>query len=324
MKHFDILKRAWKITWGYKALWIFGILMALLAGTGGNGGSGSSSSSGNWSSNGGMGSLSSIPMGLIIVIVVLILIFAFLFLIAATIGRYLGENALIKMVNDFEEEETRYSLQEGFRLGWSPSAGRIFLLDLVVGIPFVILIVVSLLLVGAPLLLWVTDNMVAGITGTVISVGLLLVLFLVLLILGSLLSLLQHFFRRVCVLEAAGVLAALQRGAELAFQNFKDVFLMGLLMFGINFVSGLGILAAFFCLLLLALLLSGLPALLAGGLTALLFNGAIPWVMGLLVFLPSFFVLAVFPSLLIQGVLETFKSTVWTLVYRELQPIAAE
>jgi len=44
MKHAQILKRSWEILWSYKALWIFGIILALTTasggGGGGNGGSG--------------------------------------------------------------------------------------------------------------------------------------------------------------------------------------------------------------------------------------------------------------------------------------------
>ncbi len=29
MKHSEILKRAWKILWDYKALWIFGVILAI-------------------------------------------------------------------------------------------------------------------------------------------------------------------------------------------------------------------------------------------------------------------------------------------------------
>ena len=33
MKHSQVLKRAWKILWSYRALWIFGAILAVTAGT---------------------------------------------------------------------------------------------------------------------------------------------------------------------------------------------------------------------------------------------------------------------------------------------------
>ncbi|HEY88680.1 MAG TPA: hypothetical protein G4N98_02965 [Thermoflexia bacterium] len=318
MQYFDILKRAGKITWGYKALWIFGILVALVSGGGNGGSSGNSGASGNWPESGGWGHAPHIPAGLVIGVIALLLILLLLFFIAGTLARYLGETALIKMVNDYEESEVCYTLPEGFRLAWSPAAGRLFLLDLIVWIPLVIFFIGLLFLAGAPLLLWTVDNFVASVAGILFSVGAFLVVLPLLFIIGALVTLLQYFFRRVCVLEGAGVFAALQGGATLVFQHPKEVFLMGLLMCGVNLLGGLGVLLVVLVLLLLALMLSGLPALLAGGLAAVLFDGAFAWVVGGLVFLPAFFALVIFPSLLLRGVFETFKSTVWTLVYREL------
>lgn len=319
MQYFDILKRAWKITWGYKALWIFGILVALVSGGGGSGsGGGNSGAQGNWSQHGGWERVPHIPTGLIIWMIVLLLILLFLFFIASTLARYVGENALIKMVDDYEETERCYTLPEGFRLAWSPAAARLFLLDLIVRIPLAMLVLGYLLLIGAPLLLWFADSTAAGIVGTLFSGGLFLAGLPLFFIIGGLVTWLQHFFRRVCVLADVGVFAALQGGATLVFQHFNEVFWMGLLMWGVNLLGGLGVLLVVLCLLLLAMVVGGLPALLVGGLATVFFKGAFAWVLGGLAFLPSFFALVIFPSLLLRGICETFKSTVWTLVYREL------
>ena len=322
MQYFDILKRAWKITWGYKALWIFGILVALVSGGGNSSGSGGNSgTSGDWPSRGGWGQAPHIPAGLLIGVVALLVILFLLFFIAGTLARYLGENALIKMVNDYEETGVCYTLPEGFRLAWSPVAVRLFLLDLIVGIPMIVLFVGLFLLAAvAPLLLFLAaDNVTAGIVGILLSVGLFfLMVFPLIFIIGVLVALLQYFFRRVCVLEETGVFAALRDGAAMVLQHPKEIFLMGLLMLGVNLLGGLVVLFGVLLLLLLAMILGGLPALLAGGFAALFFDDAFAWVVGGLVLLPSFFALVIFPALLLRGIFEAFKSTVWTLVYREL------
>ena len=46
MHYTDLIQRAWKITWRYKVLWIFGILLALASGGGGSGRGGGSSGRG--------------------------------------------------------------------------------------------------------------------------------------------------------------------------------------------------------------------------------------------------------------------------------------
>lgn len=38
MNHQQILKRAWHILWNYRAIWVFGILLALTTASGGGGG----------------------------------------------------------------------------------------------------------------------------------------------------------------------------------------------------------------------------------------------------------------------------------------------
>ena len=44
MDHMKVLRRSFEITWRYRVLWVFGILLALTSGGGGgNGGGGSSS-----------------------------------------------------------------------------------------------------------------------------------------------------------------------------------------------------------------------------------------------------------------------------------------
>ena len=44
MKHSEVLKRAWKILWDYKALWIFGIILAIAT-------SSSSGTQSNWTTD---------------------------------------------------------------------------------------------------------------------------------------------------------------------------------------------------------------------------------------------------------------------------------
>ncbi|NIO72083.1 MAG: hypothetical protein GTN71_24425, partial [Anaerolineae bacterium] len=64
--------------------------------------------------------LIAIGVGLACVIVILI--------IAATIARYVAETALIRMVDDNEETGQQHSVRQGFRLGWSRTAWRLFLI----------------------------------------------------------------------------------------------------------------------------------------------------------------------------------------------------
>ena len=50
MDHMQVLKRAWENTWRYRALWVFGVLVALTSfhGGGSGGGGGDGSGGDNW------------------------------------------------------------------------------------------------------------------------------------------------------------------------------------------------------------------------------------------------------------------------------------
>ncbi|NIO69211.1 MAG: hypothetical protein GTN71_09300, partial [Anaerolineae bacterium] len=104
MDPIKVLKRAWEITWRYRALWIFGIILALTtAGGGFRGGGGGDGiqydfkgedfldlQMGEVPPTEVISTLIAIGVGLACVIVILI--------IAATIARYVAETALIRMV----------------------------------------------------------------------------------------------------------------------------------------------------------------------------------------------------------------------------------
>jgi len=65
--------------------------------------------------------------------------------------------------------------------------------------------------------------------------------------------------------------------------------------------------------------LGGLPALLIGGLASLfLVEGAWPWIVGGVVGIPIFILVIGLPWLFLGGMMEVFKSSTWTLTYREL------
>ena len=117
MDHIRILKRAFSITTSYRALWIFGILLALTAGSratgsnsGGGRGVGTGPSTFHWpqiSPN--------VLTGLIVAGVVFLCI-VLLLAVAASIARYVSETALIRMVDQHEASGMKVSVRQGIRL----------------------------------------------------------------------------------------------------------------------------------------------------------------------------------------------------------------
>ena len=70
-------------------------------------------------------------------------------------------------------------------------------------------------------------------------------------------------------------------------------------------------------------MLGGFPALLVGALASLAFGEAVPWILGLTVGILIFILVLAAPLLFLGGLWEVFKSSVWTLTYRELPGEAA-
>lgn len=259
--------------------------------------------------------LLAIGIGLACLIVILIIVGA--------IARYVSETALIRMVDDYEETGQKRRVRQGFRMGWSRSAFRLFLIQLVVGLPTALAFILLFALALAPLLLWVTRAEAAGVIGTVITIGLFILIVLLAIVVGVVLAILMKFFWRACVLEGLGVTAAIRQGYAVVRQNLKDVVLMWLITVGLRIGWAIVMIPVVFLLLVVSAALGGALALLAGWLTGLAFEGLTPWIVAGVVGIPIFILVLAAPLTFLGGLLEVFLSSTWTLTYRKLHAKAA-
>jgi hypothetical protein len=335
MDHFKVLKRAWEITWRYRALWVFGIILALTTSRGGRGGGNNgvqyTFGSEDFPFRGGKFSIpeisrpqiSSEVTGTLIAIGVGLACLVLLLIVVTVVARYVARTALIRMVDDHEETGEKRGVRQGFRMGWSRAAWRLFLIDLVVGVPLVLAFILLFLLALAPLLLWTTGSRPAGVVGTVATIGLFFLFLFLLIVVALVVTLLMHFFRRACALDGLGVIESIRHGFDVVREHLKDVAIMWLIMIGVSI--GLALVMIFVVLLLVAfgVLLGGLPALVVGGLASQAFQGAVPWILAAAVGVPIFLLVVVVPMLFLGGLVEVFKSSVWTLTYRELRALEA-
>ena len=311
MHYTDLIKRAWKITWRYKVLWIFGILLALTSGGGGGGGGGS----------GGNGSMPSLPSQFPVlgaaewqIISALILVCCCIFLIAFVIGgivRYVARAALYRSVDQIEETGVAPKWREGFRLGWSNRSFRMWLLDLIVGIPFVIAAVLLLMLGATPLLLLAVDSSAAKALGVIATIGLELLILLLIMVAAFALGVLGQFWSREIALADRSVGQALAMGYTLVRRRLKDSALTWLVLFGLGLAYGLASLALVFVLVGI-----GLAVGLGIGLPLYAATKSVGWAVALGL-LPFIAILAV-PLIFVQGLWLTFESSAWTLAYREI------
>jgi hypothetical protein len=346
-----IIKRAWHILWSYRALWVFGLIIALA--TAGSSGGGSNSGTRYTFDredqqmplpqdmqrgmeefvreierffDEGPGNLD-IPQGEVTALIVIIVTFVAIMLllgIVVAVGRYVSETAVIRMVDEYEGTEVKMSVRQGFRIGWSRTSWRLFLLDLIVSLP-AILLALALLGAGIGVFLAVENGSLTFSSFNVIAmIGVVFVLVFAVAILSVFLRLLRHFFWRVSALEDLGVTDSLRRGWELARENWKSVGLMWIVMIGLGIVWAVASIILFIISLpvvFLSAAITAIPTLLLAGLFNMFLSNVLAWVLGIVMMLPLFFIMAFFPLLVLGGWQAVFTSSVWTLTYREIKAL---
>ena len=351
-----ILKRSWYILWSYRALWVFGLILAMAAG------GSSSGSNSNYRMNDGGGQNSQVtPQSMqqafkdaqrelhdfftngvpsehisgkdittfFWIIGIFVLVMTLVGIVVA-IARYVSETAVIRMVDEYETSGNQMTVRQGFRIGWSRTSWRLFLINLIVSLPAIALLIV-LLIAGTIVYFTVVGGSPNFAAFSVIStVVLAFITIFVVVILSIVLRLLRNFFWRVSVLEDADVRESFKRGWALVRENWKNVGLMWLVMIGLGIVWAVASVILFVISIpivivtaVIALLVAAVPFLLLVAIFSAFLTGWLPWAAGGLFVLPLFFTIAFSPWLLVGSWQAVYTSTVWTLTYRELKAVPA-
>jgi len=316
MPYSQILSRAFEITRRYRALWVFGFLIALFGGAGRGGGP-----------NFGFGDTDFVRgrpfdgpfpfnvdpaamLGVIALIVGVILVLGLITLVV----RYVAEVALIDGAARADDGES-VTVAGGFRRGWSRDAFYFFLAKLLLSLPIIVIaigvaVVVAALLAGGIGAAAATDRGIVAALGIGLFLVVLLPAIALLILLGAALALLGQWAVREVVLRRAGPLEAIGAAWRLTRDHLTETILFGLLMLAIGF--GFGLLMTPLVLMAGAIVLG--PAFLAyqtaNSLAAALAVG-VP--LGLL---------ALIGFAIIAGLYVTFSSTAWTLAWRHLRGIS--
>ncbi len=339
MDHMNILKRSWAILWSYKALWIFGIIIALLTispsggggGGGGGGGSGTpSAGSYNFPNNGELqGALQGInhffqtatseqAIRVVYPIIIALVCLALLVFVALRVAYYVSDVALIRMVDGYENTGEKLRFRQGWRLGWSRAAWRLFWIDLVIFVPLVVIFVALFSCAALPVLLGTIGQREPGLPAVVASVGMAFLFIFLAIVVGLLVSFVLEVIRRVAALENRGVFDSIRRGWWLVRHNFSSVGLMWLILLGIRIGFTILMIPVFFLLLAVAGLIGGGIGVGLYFLVHLTGNTLASWITAGIVGGGLFLLLIGAPLIFLGGLRETYFSTVWTLTYREL------
>ncbi len=316
----EILTKAWKITWKFKVLWIFGIL----AGCGASNRSNFNFNNGGSSGGGGSGGNGNVPeffrqfqnmrpeqaVQLFIdqyggIIAAVILVLCCLSILFYFLG-IMGKTGLIKGIAKAEAGAESLTFGEIWTESL-PYFWRMFVLSLLVGLPFFLLFVILLVGAGFAGYSAYTGNMAeSGIM--VLLAGMLGVFILVTCILSLIMAVIGMIVEQVqnaIVLEDLGVLAAFSRGWDVFRRNLLSVFVVALLLWVIGIVVGL--------IIAIPIIIAVIPVAISIGVTASTGNYLVPILIGLaclVVLLPI--------SWLLSGIEQTYFQSVWTLTYRRL------
>jgi|RhiMetdeSRZDD1v2_1073273.scaffolds.fasta_scaffold104940_4 hypothetical protein len=352
-----ILKRAWYILWSYRALWVFGLILAIAAGSstsqGSNNGTRYEQSHGenpqvtpqsiqeafrnfqrevNKLFEQGIPDMKVSGQELTTFLWVIggfVLVMLIIGVVVA-IARYVSETAVIRMVDEYEGSGNKMTVRQGFRIGWSNTSWRLFLINLIVNLPVIALVLV-LLIAGTGIYFSVVNGSANFAAFSVVSaIVLAFITIFVVVILTILLHLLRNFFWRISVLENLGVRESLQRGFAMVLENWKNVGLMWLVMIGLGIVWAIASIILIIVTIpvvlvtaVIAVLVIALPLLLLVGIFSTFLGGYLPWIAGGLFVAPLFFTLAFSPWLLLGSWQSVYTSTVWTLTYREIKALPA-
>jgi hypothetical protein len=317
----EIITRAWKITWKFKVLWIFGILAGCGGGNGSrynfnNSGSNLDNESNPFSQF--TGDLSSERMiedflsksqefisGYTAIIVGVILLVCVLWIVFYFVG-VMGKTGLIKGTDRAENGAETLS----FGTLWTeslPYFWRMFGLNMLVGLPFVIF-VLAILAAGLGLAGFSSFTGETPNTGSFAIIAGMLAIFVPLMCIIGLLAIVVGMVveqaQNAIVLEDLGILAGLNRGWNVFKSAILTIIILAIIIGVISAVVGFVV---------------AVPVILAAGMAVF---GVVPSG-GESLFLPvlifgACFVLYLPVLLTLSGILTAFSQSVWTLTYKRL------
>jgi len=318
----EVLTKAWKITWKFKVLWIFGILAGCGAGNRGN----FNSNFGNGGGSGGNGNIpepfrqfenmqpeeairSFISQYLVIIVVVILLLCALSFLMYF-LG-IMGKTGLIKGASKADAGAETLTFGELWTESL-PYFWRMFGLSLLIGLPFFIIAMLLVVVLLISVFGFTANGASTGgaLATLLAAVGIFVPAMCCLSIASMIVGMIVEQAQNAIILEDKGVLESLSRGWDVFKRNFLTVILIAIILAVIGAIVGF--------IVAIPLLLALAPALgsifLAGSNTAF-----IPLAIA------GICVLVYLPVLLIAGgIQQSYIQSAWTLTYLRLTAATPE
>ncbi len=361
---FDIGKKiehAWKTVWNYKVLWIFAFLLALAGGStmsGGGGGGGTGyryndnsnlSDRFNWHGNlDGSQFYNEMPswaqesvtwfendvmplftpdriVGTIVWTIVILFGISLLIGLLLALVRYPTETSLMRLVDQYEADGSKKKFKEGWAMGWNARAFRIWVIDLIIGAPGLV-IGLGVAIGGAILAFNAVKgdfSFAPGMIGLIILAGFLLLLLAIVMIF---VGLWRQFIVRAIAIDDASIGEGFKRGWAMMAHNFKNAILTWLVMIGLRigfgiafFISLLVLLPAMAIMMIPGAVVGAIPGAIAFGISSIFASGPIVWIISGFVAFMFFMTVVVSPATLVGSWFDIFSSSIWTQTYREMK-----
>lgn len=300
MDYGRIIKRAWSVTWRYRVLWIFGLFVGGATGGGGGGGGGGGSNTNYQSSPQDIEQLRSVYNDAVgyfeqyLVLIIVLVALATFVGIAMWIVSVAARGGLIHLVNEAEEGRA-VKASDGWAAGFR-NWGRIFAIDLILYLPFTVILLLVLGFTVVPLVLATVNggDVGAGVFGLC---GGSVVMFILVFVFGFVLGLLELMATRHAVLDPLPATRSLALAWAELRGRFKDLLVMWLisLAVGLGYGVAVGIIAAVFAIAIGIAAIGGLWPVVAG----------IAFLMFLVLLVPG-------------AIFGTFSSALWTVFFRQL------
>ncbi len=360
---FDIgkkISRAWYTVWNYKVLWIFAFLLALAGGSTINGGGGGGGGTGyrynnnpsdqfHWDGNlDGNRFMNEMPswmndgvkwfnsdvmplftpdriVNTIVWLIVILFAISLVINLLLALVRYPTETSLMRMVDQYETDGNKMKFKQGWSLGWNSRAFRIWVIDLIVGAPGLV-IALGIAIGGAIFAFNAVKgdfSFAPGIIGLMILAGFLLLLLAIVMIF---VGLWRQFIVRAIAIDDASIGEGFKKGWAMMAHNFKNAFLTWLVMVGLKigfgiafFIALIVLLPAMAIMMIPGAIVGAIPGAIAFGITSVFSSGLAAWIVGGIVALIFFFTVVASPATLVGSWFDLFSSSIWTQTYREMK-----
>jgi hypothetical protein len=323
----EILTKAWKITWKFKVLWIFGILAGCGSNNGGN-------FNNNFSNGGGSGSGrdGEVPeffrqfenmqpeqairsfmneysqyLAIIAVVVVLLCILSLVFYALGIIGKI----GLVKGTAKGDAGAEKLTFGELWTESL-PYFWRMVGLSLLIGLPFFIILVILLIVFFAGIFSFAAvENPNSGsVAGLLAALGIFVPAICCLSIASIVVRMIVEQAQNAIIMEDKGVLAGLSRGWDVFKRNILTIVLLAIIL------SVLGGIVGF--VVAIPIVLAVIPAVAGAALMAVP-DPAVTSAAWVPLIIAGLCCLAYFPVLLVfSGIQQTYIQAAWTLTYLRL------